>query len=531
MILSHASQTNQDNVAELYIGFFGRAPDATGFECWAEALANGATPYQIAAAFAMTPEFEAAYSGLTVTEQVAKLYFNVLNRAPDPSALAYWVGQINSGQQTFPDVVFNLTNSAFEQVGTQDGLLVQNKVQVAEFFATNLRSNDTAIAQTAFNNVTSKGTSAIAAEATLSAAVNPGAVLTLTAGLTGTGSAIVGDVQGNGVQLVLAAAAGTNYGNVEETLADTSGLQLHSSKITFANTSQTAVADTLESFTSTHMESVNIISGGVAADGIANALITYIDDLDRTVQINISGDKDFTLGQFIGNASATSLIPLTLPAGLQTIDGSMATGKLIITAGSDTSIEGSRVTTTYDNLQIIVGSGGSQITNDAVGGIVNGGSGDDFIYLNGNSAYATTGAGLDTVWFGALNQSADLSGLGTDTVVVGRGATLSLRLSELTTLTNAAAGDVIDLRAVNASSSVVDVTLQVVPAPDLAAALVLAANAIGAGNTGYFNFADDTYLVANDAQTLLDTGDAVVKIVGVHADFEVGPANGEVTVA
>ena len=528
--MSHATQADQDNVAELYIGFFGRAPDAIGFDFWAEQLADGATPYQIAAAFAMTPEFEAAYHGLTVTEQVTKLYVNVLNRAPDPSGLAYWVGQINSGQQTFPDVVFNLTNAAFEQVGTQDGLLVQNKVQVAEFFATNLRSNDTAIAQTAFDNVTSKGTSAIAAEATLSAAVNPGAVLTLTSGLTGTGSAIVGDVQGNGVQLILAAGTATNYGNVEETLADTSGLQLHSSKITFANTSQVAVADTLESFTSAHMESVNIVSGGVAADGIANALITYIDDLDRTVQINISGDKAFTLGQFIGNASATSLIPVTLPAGLQTIDGSMATGKLIITAGGDTSVAGSHVTTTYDNLQIIVGSGGSQITNDAVGGIVNGGRGDDFIYLNGKGAYATTGAGLDTVFFGALNQSADLSGLGTDTVVVGPGATLSVLLNELTTLTNAAAGDVIDLRAINASSSVVDITQQVIPASDLAAALVLAANAIGASNTGFFNFAGDTYLVANDAQASLDTGDAVVKFVGVYLDFAVGPHNGEVTI-
>lgn len=529
--MSHASQTDQDNVAELYIGFFGRAPDAAGFEFWTEQLADGATPYQIAAAFATTPEFEAAYHGLTVTEQVTKLYLNVLNRAPDPSGLAYWVGQINSGQQTFPDVVFNLTNSAFEQVGTQDGLLVQNKVQVAEFFATNLRSNDTAIAQTAFDNVTSKGTSAIAAEATLSAAVNPGAVLTLTTGSTGTGSAVVGDVQGNGVQLVLAAAAGTYYGNVEETLADTSGLQLHSSKITFANTSETAVADTLQSFTSSHMESVNIISGGVAADGIANALITYIDDLDRTVQINISGDKDFTLGQFIGNASATSLIPVTLPAGLQTIDGSMATGKLIITAGSDTTIAGSRVTTTYDNLQIIVGSGGSQITNDAVGGIVNGGRGDDFIYLNGNGAYATTGAGLDTVFFGALNQSADLGGLGADKVVIGPGATLSVLLNELTTLTNAAQGDVFDLRVINASSTVVDVTTSVILAPSLTAALAVAAEAIGANKTGYFTWDRDTYLVANDAQAALDTGDAVVKLVGVYADFAVGPANGEVTIA
>lgn len=529
--MSHATQADQNNVAELYVGFFGRAPDAAGFTFWTEQLANGATPYQIAAAFATTPEFKAMYNGLTVTEQVTKLYSNVLNRAPDASGLSYWVGQINSGKQTFSDVVFNLTSSAFAQQGTADGLLVQNKVQVGEFFATNLRSNDTAVAKTAFNNVTSKGTSAIAAEATLSAAVNPGAVLTLTTGSTGTGSSIVGGVSGNGVQLVLSAAAATNYGSVMETLADTSGLQLHSSKITFANTSTTAVADTLQSFISTHMESANIISGGVAANGVGNTIVSYIDQIDRTVQINISGAKQFTLENVQANTSATSLVRISLPAGLQTIDGSLATGKLIITAGGDTSVVGSNVTMTYDNLQIIAGSGGSTIINNAKSGVVNGGAGADAITLNGSGASATTGAGLDTVVFNALNQSADLSGLGADTVVVGSGATLSVLLSELTTLSNTAQGDVIDLRAINSSATVTDVTLSIIAAPSLTAALAVAASTIGANKTGYFTWDRDTYLIANDAQASLDTGDAVVKLVGVYANLVVGPLSGEVSVA
>ena len=35
------TQTMQDQVTELYLGFFGRAPDAAGFGYWTEKLANG----------------------------------------------------------------------------------------------------------------------------------------------------------------------------------------------------------------------------------------------------------------------------------------------------------------------------------------------------------------------------------------------------------------------------------------------------------------------------------------------------------
>jgi hypothetical protein len=527
--MSHSSQVFQDDVAMLYIGAFGRAPDASGFQFWLDQMEAGATPYQIMQSFSNTPEFISEYDGLTTVGQVTKLYLNVLDRAPDTAGLDYWVGQINSGAQTFPDVVFNLTNAAFMQVGTADGLLVQNKVQVGEFFAVDLHSDDTSIAQTAFNNLTSTATSAIAAEATLAAAVNSGAILTLTTGTTSTSPIIVDQVDGNGVQLILAAATATNYGNVQEYVADTR-LSLHASKITFANTSITAVTDVMQSFTSAHMEAVNIISGGVAATGVGNTITDYVDQLDRTVQINISGAKQFTLGDVDVNTSATSLINVTLPAGLTAINGTLATGKLIINAGADDSVVGSNVTMTYDGLTIMAGSGGSLITNSARSGVVNGGIGSDDIILNGAGASATTGAGIDSVLFNALNQSADLSGLGVDTLIVGTGATVSAFLSELTTVSNANTGDLFDFRAINQSSTVTDVSRSVLLAPDITEALAAAAVAIGANQTGYFNYDRDTYVIANDAQARLSTGDAVVKLVGVYADFGMGPQSGEIAI-
>ena len=163
------TQTMQDQVTELYLGFFGRAPDAAGFGYWTEKLANGtATVEGIANGFSNTPEFVANYGGLTPVQQVTKIYLNVLNRDAhlDASGLSYWTGLLNSGS-SIGSVVYGITNAAFAQTGTADGLLVQNKVTVGEYFAITLASNDTAIAATAYNLVTSAASSVVAAEAAI----------------------------------------------------------------------------------------------------------------------------------------------------------------------------------------------------------------------------------------------------------------------------------------------------------------------------------------------------------------------------
>lgn len=161
------TQTIQDQVTELYLGFFGRAPDAAGFGYWTQEIAAGAkTPSQIADAFAHTPEFISTYGGKTPIQQVTAIYNNVLDRAPDAEGLAYWVNELNTGT-SIGTVVWQVVNAAFQQVGTADGLLVQNKVKVGEYFAITLASNDTAAAASAYNLVTSDPASVAIAEASL----------------------------------------------------------------------------------------------------------------------------------------------------------------------------------------------------------------------------------------------------------------------------------------------------------------------------------------------------------------------------
>lgn len=180
--MAAVTETIQNQVSELYIAFFNRAGDAAGFNYWANELALGnVTAQKIADDFALSPEFVSQYSGLTPTEQIIRVYTNVLDRTPAPTdaGVQYWVSALNSGT-SFGTVVWQIVNAAFVQQGTADGLLVQNKVEVAKYFALTLASNDTAVAKTAFVGLTSDHATVIAKEAELAAAVGTGATYTLT---------------------------------------------------------------------------------------------------------------------------------------------------------------------------------------------------------------------------------------------------------------------------------------------------------------------------------------------------------------
>lgn len=79
-------------IAKLYIVFFGRLPDASGFTFWADTLA--ANPDMdmgvLGRAFAGASEFETLFGNASPAETVTGLYRNVLDRDPEPEGLAHW---------------------------------------------------------------------------------------------------------------------------------------------------------------------------------------------------------------------------------------------------------------------------------------------------------------------------------------------------------------------------------------------------------------------------------------------------------
>jgi len=84
----------------LYKAAFGRVPDVSGFDYWTtQAETKGYTATQLASYFSQSNEFKILIGDNSANENyVAKLYQNVLGRAPDITGEAFWIDQLNKGQ-------------------------------------------------------------------------------------------------------------------------------------------------------------------------------------------------------------------------------------------------------------------------------------------------------------------------------------------------------------------------------------------------------------------------------------------------
>ena len=89
-------QWHRARIARLYQAYFGRLPDAEGFEYWNHEVATGAPMEEISQSFAIGSEFTRT-AVLTDEEFVRHLYRQVLDREAEPEGLAYWLGQLAGG--------------------------------------------------------------------------------------------------------------------------------------------------------------------------------------------------------------------------------------------------------------------------------------------------------------------------------------------------------------------------------------------------------------------------------------------------
>lgn len=86
------------SLAEVYVSYFDRAPDALGLTFWADAFATGTTLPEIAAFFASSAEAQALFpQNLPADDVVSAVYLNTLGRAPDPEGYNFWTEVLNSG--------------------------------------------------------------------------------------------------------------------------------------------------------------------------------------------------------------------------------------------------------------------------------------------------------------------------------------------------------------------------------------------------------------------------------------------------
>ena len=84
-------------VFRLYGSTFNRAPDAAGFEFWANQMKSGQSLSTLTNSFIGSPEFQSTYGSLNNNQFVTLLYNNVLKRAPDAAGFASWLTYVNGG--------------------------------------------------------------------------------------------------------------------------------------------------------------------------------------------------------------------------------------------------------------------------------------------------------------------------------------------------------------------------------------------------------------------------------------------------
>ena len=93
----YAPDAHADEVARLYYGVLGRAPDSGGLATETAFLDQGHALDDLAQAFISSPEFAATHGTLGDRHFVQDLYSGALGRQADPGGLSTYTGLLASG--------------------------------------------------------------------------------------------------------------------------------------------------------------------------------------------------------------------------------------------------------------------------------------------------------------------------------------------------------------------------------------------------------------------------------------------------
>lgn len=110
---THAGSSGTEaTIARLYAAYFGRLPEAGGFEFWEAELT--ADPEALIAAsnfFSASTEFQNLYGSITNEEFVTLIYRNVMGRTPEQEGFDFWVLQLEQESFTRGEVMLFFSQS------------------------------------------------------------------------------------------------------------------------------------------------------------------------------------------------------------------------------------------------------------------------------------------------------------------------------------------------------------------------------------------------------------------------------------
>ena len=414
-------------VQQFYIGYYARPADPVGLTYWQ-------TQDEAAAlkGFSESAEFTNQFTGLSTSQQVTKVYNNLLGRAPDAAGLLYWSGELTAGRETIGTLVLSMTKNALGK----DVTTIQDRVSYSNSFTAAL---DTPAEINAYAGTVA---TQAARDALLKVVSNSvGDHTALNAEVMNIDATIAAIVAGGG-----AAPAQTFTLTTGVDFADVSGAYRNSSptpfdfKFTSANETVSATnltlngADSLSDGSTADNDVLNLVLG---AGGLtAAAAISNIE----TINLKTSGAIAAPAFVDLSGVTGAKVLNVSGPSGAQIVIFGAGVGNSLDGSGI-TTIDASGVTSAVNGVSAFFTAAttaalkftGSNAADVFVGGngadTINGNAGDDFLVGGAGADTIDGGAGIDQISGGTNNDTINggdgndfiLGDLGNDVINGGAG--------------------------------------------------------------------------------------------------------------
>ncbi len=138
----------------MYVAYYGRPGDSAGIRFWESQLsANKGSLEEIIDAFGNSEEFNSRFDNLSDEELIDSIYSSLFGRHADSEGLSFYLGQLQNGVMTLASIALDISNGVKE--GTDDALIVNNKVSVAQIYTATVLENGVNYSEADFATVIS----------------------------------------------------------------------------------------------------------------------------------------------------------------------------------------------------------------------------------------------------------------------------------------------------------------------------------------------------------------------------------------
>ncbi len=228
---------NELKLAELYVAYFDRAPDASGLEYWVNEMENGMDYSDIASNWAtQQDEFIKTYGENPDQEKfITQIYQNVLGREPDAEGLSYWSDKMSIGEINSTNMIQTILNGAKAVTGsTEDASYLNNRAQIG-----------LKLAETGINDIdfAHKVVEAVSADAS---------TVSITSNIIDMAAKSIEQADANTEDIDLSAAT-TALESITEMLNDKNSLDTLGDRLESLNTTIQSIAKDAENGTSTEL--------------------------------------------------------------------------------------------------------------------------------------------------------------------------------------------------------------------------------------------------------------------------------------